>query len=79
MTTSSMRYIYIYIYIIGAIIPPGNTSIMDSIPTTAPHKIEDLKIYSNNFHLAFNLIKANKDDDKPVFTVYVSRTHVDRF
>ena len=47
---------------------------MDSIPSTAPHRLEDLKIYSNNFQLAFNLIKANKDDDKPIHGICEQNT-----
>ena len=54
------------ICMIGSIIPPSNISVMDSIPSTAPYRNDDLKIYNNNFQLAYSIIKANKNDDKPI-------------
>ena len=62
------------IYVIGSIIPKCNISIIDNNTSTAPYKIDDLKFYSNNFHMAFNIIKANKDNDKPIFGICEQNT-----
>ena len=54
------------VYEIGSIIPPSNVPIIDNISSTAPYKNDDIKIYSNNFHHAVNIIKNNRHGNIPV-------------